>query len=712
MKKILILSLLIIVTPIALIAAEIQVNTNSGSASPADDGFCTFHEAIIAANTNTASGVQSGECAAGEALPIIDQVTFASVILPTTIALEVPFELIESAIINGPHKELLTLSSIGTDRVGIIRNIAVADFTIKGVTIAGGYAGVGTAPDNTGGGILVSLASSTLLLEKIRFTNNSAEYAGGALSIAYGGTMNNFTSINQCEFDNNASIGSVEQISGNTGGGGAIFIGANQTVEILNSTFYDNSAQNTTTPTHATGDSMGGAIWMLSSSPTATSELTIDTVTIDSNQAYGVGGAISIGGPGFPDDYSLVHIKHATITRNTADANSSNTGGAAGGIFTSASTPVDIFNNVLAKNNDNSISNNRPNLSGAFNTLGHNFMNGNEGNTAGFPMGEPNIFDDIIVSSTSDPGLHPLINNGGPTLTRALMSNSPLYDQGQCKNKLTDQRGYYNPSTQVRIVRDNLFDRLGEIFSDGCDIGAVEYSASESNAFPDGMKDTFNILEDSTITLASGFNVLDNDIDIEGEPLVVLNAGLVSTNSSNINNSGDVDLWTDGQFTYSPPTDEFGTLDYLYIISDGENESASLATINVLPVNDTPSFDSEFEYISIVGTNDIAGIFNYPDWAFNIKAGPDNESDQNMQFIIQVSGDTQIFATAPTVSLNGALVFNIALNALGSADISVKLQDNGGTDNGGVNISNEVIVTVYANLDTIFKNSFENNDAN
>ncbi len=44
-------------------AATITVNTNADV--EADDGDCTLREAIIAANTDTASGVMTDECAAG-----------------------------------------------------------------------------------------------------------------------------------------------------------------------------------------------------------------------------------------------------------------------------------------------------------------------------------------------------------------------------------------------------------------------------------------------------------------------------------------------------------------------------------------------------------------------------------------------------------------------------------------------------------------------
>ncbi len=55
-------------------AATITV-TSTGDAA-ANDGQCTLREAIIAANGNVASGTMAGECAAGEAKPIVDLIQF------------------------------------------------------------------------------------------------------------------------------------------------------------------------------------------------------------------------------------------------------------------------------------------------------------------------------------------------------------------------------------------------------------------------------------------------------------------------------------------------------------------------------------------------------------------------------------------------------------------------------------------------------------
>ena len=57
------------------LAATIIVNTAS-DVGPANDGLCTFREAIIAANTNAASGPAAGECAAGDPGISADTITF------------------------------------------------------------------------------------------------------------------------------------------------------------------------------------------------------------------------------------------------------------------------------------------------------------------------------------------------------------------------------------------------------------------------------------------------------------------------------------------------------------------------------------------------------------------------------------------------------------------------------------------------------------
>ncbi len=57
----------VVLTLLAATAQAATITVNSTADTAANDGACTLREAIIAANTNTASGAAAGECAAGAA---------------------------------------------------------------------------------------------------------------------------------------------------------------------------------------------------------------------------------------------------------------------------------------------------------------------------------------------------------------------------------------------------------------------------------------------------------------------------------------------------------------------------------------------------------------------------------------------------------------------------------------------------------------------
>lgn len=69
----------------------------------------------------------------------------------------------------------------------------------------------------------------------------------------------------------------------------------------------------------------------------------------------------------------------------------------------------------------------------------------------------------------TNPLLGPLADNGGDTLTHALMSNSPAIDKGSCSDISFDQRGQLRPIDTSGIINAD----------DGCDIGAYESSFSD-----------------------------------------------------------------------------------------------------------------------------------------------------------------------------------------------------------------------------------------
>ncbi len=59
---------------------------------------------------------------------------------------------------------------------------------------------------------------------------------------------------------------------------------------------------------------------------------------------------------------------------------------------------------------------------------------------------------------------------------------------------------------------------------------------------------------------------------------------------------------------------------------------------------------------------------------------------KNLQFIV-TTDNPQLFSVAPTISSTGTLSFQSAANATGIATVTVKVKDDGGTANGGIDTS-------------------------
>jgi hypothetical protein len=73
-------------------------------------------------------------------------------------------------------------------------------------------------------------------------------------------------------------------------------------------------------------------------------------------------------------------------------------------------------------------------------------------------------------------------------------------------------------------------------------------------------------------------------------------------------------------------------------------------------------------------------------WATSISPGPASESSQIVEFI--VSNDSNaLFSVQPSISRDGTLSFMPTAGAFGTATVTVQLQDDAGTINGGVDIS-------------------------
>jgi hypothetical protein len=217
-------------------------------------------------------------------------------------------------------------------------------------------------------------------------------------------------------------------LAGNTAGGfgGGLYNNLLAITTMDRSTLYGNS---TTTDSGSGGN--GGAIY---NHDQAT--LTVSNSTLSANEAsFGGGGVYSSGGA----STTLINV---TITNNRA--NTIVSGSLGGGLFipTSATFAPVLHNTLIAGNFKGASGNARDDVFGAlatssdFNLIGDGTgltgitdgVNGNQVGTAASPI---------------DPLLGPLQDNGGPTLTQALLAGSPAIGGGSTAYATaTDQRGF------------------------------------------------------------------------------------------------------------------------------------------------------------------------------------------------------------------------------------------------------------------------------
>lgn len=213
--------------------------------------------------------------------------------------------------------------------------------------------------------------------------------------------------INDCAIHNNLA---------RNGGGGIYHASQTTTLTINRCTLSNNTASND--PISAAG--IGGAILNLGT-------LVINNSTLSGNYARNDGGAINS-----QTSSAVVVINHSTIVANNSDD-------IVGGVYFTGGS-VTLNNSIVAGNTANSGADLRTGLASTF--QGVNFI-GNITNLASFRPGTDLTFEagqtlaDLLVTTLS--------NNGGPTLTHALVDGSPAIDGGADStipaDLTTDQRG-------------------------------------------------------------------------------------------------------------------------------------------------------------------------------------------------------------------------------------------------------------------------------
>lgn len=141
----------------------------------------------------------------------------------------------------------------------------------------------------------------------------------------------------------------------------------------------------------------------------------------------------------------------------------------------------------------------------------------------------------------------------------------------------------------------------------------------------------------------------------------------------------------------------FGTETITVTVNDNEGAPNSIATrsfvFDVAPVNDAPVFTLSQSDIQVpAGTS---GIVQVTSFVTGIGPGPDTADDEQQQLLQQFppmvaqGAPAGFFASPPVITYSGDpevgnLAFLLGPDAVGVAEVSVRMKDNGGTANGGV----------------------------
>ncbi|MEM9352606.1 MAG: choice-of-anchor Q domain-containing protein [Planctomycetota bacterium] len=293
--------------------------------------------------------------------------------------------------IAGPGADLLTIDANGSDtdlrRVFDVKSGNTVE--LAGMTVTGGYV------EGFGGGIL---NAGDLTLTRMDIVGNTA-----ADTLGYGGGV----------FTGSGTLDVVEtEIAGNTAtyGGGIHTSGA---LDVDRSTIWGN-----------------------------------DAVYVSGTTTGGLAGGINIGGGGTGVD---INITGSTISDNDAEDRG-------GGIRTSNGRDLDIVNSTITENTAENVGGGLIRFSGTA-TLDNTILAGNTSNTTSDDdrsgvidsASSNNLFGFTDMFGTGNlwgkaPMLEALADNGGPTLTHALMATSEAIDGGDVTKAAlggaTDQRGF------------------------------------------------------------------------------------------------------------------------------------------------------------------------------------------------------------------------------------------------------------------------------
>ena len=249
--------------------------------------------------------------------------------------------------------------------------------------------------------------------------------------------------------------------------------------------------------------------------------------------------------------------------------------------------------------------------------------------------------------------------------------------------------GFIPATNNVFVVM--TFGSSSGAFSDlaGQDLGFYRYfrklvdatsATLETRRAPIAVDDPITINED----IISDLVVLANDNDAYG--LTIRLAGVTApahgTATTNVN----------GTIHYVPDTNYFGSDTFTYLINNGDGGSSTgRVNLTIQSVNDAPTVTFATNNVVVLEDSGAKTVTTFATFS----PGPANESAETLLGYTLSNSSNALFSAQPAIDNTGRLAFTPATNANGAATVTVVVQDNGGTANGGVDKStNTFTITV------------------
>ena len=307
----------------------------------------------------------------------------------------------------------------------------------------------------------------------------------------------------------------------------------------------------------------------------------------------------------------------------------------------------------------------------------------------------------FITSSSTGPS-----NESTQTLTYniASNSNSGLFAAGPSISSTgvltyTPAANASGVATITVVAVDN-----GGTANGGLDTSATQSFTITINSVNDApslaLAGNQTVNEDAAAQTVNAF-VTSSSTGPSNESTQTLTYNIASNSNSSLFAAGP-SISATGVLTYTPAANANGVATITVVAVDNggtanggiDTSTTQSFTITINPVNDAPSFVKGTDLL--VPFNSLAQTI--PGWATAISRGAANESSETLTFNVTGNSNPSLFSVPPAIASNGTLTFTHQPGQQGSATITLRLNDSGGTANGGVDQSatQTFVITVDA----------------